>query len=156
MVISYLFLKFATKVKVNQIIYIMKRSTHFYAFTFALLLVSTLAHATSIETINDRSSNCFPFTLAICLIFPPVSYTAGKKFPKLRLIDQQQGRLGAGRAGHHVLQELLMAGGVDDDVLALLGLEPDRSAPGPGWPSAGRASSASAREAPRRPQSCRR
>ena len=53
LVISYLFLKFATKVKVNQIIYIMKRSTHFYAFTFALLLVSTLAHATSIETIND-------------------------------------------------------------------------------------------------------
>ena len=30
----------------------MKRSTHFYAFTFALLLISTLAHATSSETIN--------------------------------------------------------------------------------------------------------
>ena len=36
-----------------------------------------------------------------------------------------QRRIGAGRAGHHVLDELLVAGRVDDDVLALLRAEPD-------------------------------
>ena len=40
-------------------------------------------------------------------------------------VDQQQRRFGVGRAGDHVLQKLLVAGRVDDDVLALVRVEPD-------------------------------
>ena len=41
-----------------------------------------------------------------------------------RINDDERG-VGARRAGHHVLDELLMAGCVDDHVFALLGAEPD-------------------------------
>jgi hypothetical protein len=40
-------------------------------------------------------------------------------------INEEQRRFCVGRAGDHILEELLMAGGIDDDVLALLSLEPD-------------------------------
>ncbi len=40
-------------------------------------------------------------------------------------VDQEQCCLGAGRPGHHVLQELLVARRIDDDVVAGLGLELD-------------------------------
>ena len=40
-------------------------------------------------------------------------------------VDQQQRRLGGGGAGDHVLEELLVARRVDDDVGPLLGVEPD-------------------------------
>ena len=36
-----------------------------------------------------------------------------------------QRRIGAGGAGHHVLDEFLVPGRVDDDVFALRGAEPD-------------------------------
>ena len=35
-------------------------------------------------------------------------------------VDDQKGRLGPGRPRDHVLQEFLVAGGVDDDVLTAL------------------------------------
>ena len=40
-------------------------------------------------------------------------------------VDEDERRIGARGAGHHVLDELLVAGRVDDDVFALRGAEPD-------------------------------
>ena len=40
-------------------------------------------------------------------------------------VDDDERRIGPRRARHHVLDELLVAGRVDDDVFALLGAEPD-------------------------------
>jgi len=40
-------------------------------------------------------------------------------------VDQEEGGFGTGGAGDHVFQELLVAGGVNDDVLAFGGSEPD-------------------------------
>ena len=41
---------------------------------------------------------------------------AGILLHSLRRVDDQQGRLGAGRAGDHVLQELDVAGSIQDEV----------------------------------------
>ena len=43
----------------------------------------------------------------------------------LRGVDQEQRGLAAGRAGDHVLEEFLVSGRVDDDVVACLGAELD-------------------------------
>ena len=40
-------------------------------------------------------------------------------------VDEDERGVGARRAGHHVLDELLVAGRVDDDVFALRGAKPD-------------------------------
>jgi hypothetical protein len=40
-------------------------------------------------------------------------------------VDQQQGRLGVGRAGDHVLEKLLVAGSVNNNVLAFFCAKPD-------------------------------
>src|SRR5258707_280699 len=50
---------------------------------------------------------------------------AGLLTPTLCSIDHQKGRLGLGDTGDGVLQELLMAWRIDDDVAALAGTEED-------------------------------
>ena len=54
-----------------------------------------------------------------------VAVAAGVLLDAFVGVDQQQRGFGVGGAGDHVLEELLVAGRVDDDVLAFGRLEPD-------------------------------
>ena len=54
-----------------------------------------------------------------------VTMAAGVFLHPFMGINEQQRRLGIGRAGDHVFQKLLVAGRVNDDVLALFGLKPN-------------------------------
>ena len=54
-----------------------------------------------------------------------VAVPAGLFLHAFGRVDEDERGIGAGGAGHHVLEELLVAGRVDDDVLALLGAKPD-------------------------------
>ena len=54
-----------------------------------------------------------------------IAVPAGLLLHALLGVDQQQRGLAAGRAGDHVLEKLLVARRIDDDVVALGGAEPD-------------------------------
>ena len=54
-----------------------------------------------------------------------IAVAAGLLLHALVGVNQKERGLGVGRAGDHVLEELLVAGSVNNNVLALLGLEPD-------------------------------